>query len=254
MQALVSEQFGMLAQFLPIMSGPAAYAVETTSYRVVIMEGSRSLARLLATGLKAESLAVEVAQDLESVHEELSSRSANLLILDLDLPDLDGPATLDNLRQLYPDVAILVLSARSGVDGLVSALDHGADDYLQKPFSLLELMARVRVFRRRAEVPASKPAARSTKLVLDREQSCVERDGRRIELTPREFALLEYLVQNPGKTLSRAMLTQEVWNMPMEANTNIVDVYIKYLRDKVDGQYEQKLIRTVRGLGYVFQN
>lgn len=259
MQSTMIEQFGILSQFVPMVGGmpERPMALESKSaapvFHVVILEGSDSLARLLATGLKADSLDVEVAPGLADAYSLLGRRATNLLILDLDLPDCKGLSVLGDLRTRYPDVAILVLSGRNGVDGLVSALDHGADDYLQKPFSLLELMARVRALRRRSSGSVPKPASRAGKLLLDREQCRVERDGRMIDLTPREFALLEYLVQNAGKTLSRAQLSQAVWNMSVETNTNIVDVYIKYLRDKLDGEYDDKLIRTVRGMGYIFQ-
>ena len=160
---------------------------------------------------------------------------------------------MQTLRTKRPNLRVLVLSGRAGVDGLVTALDHGADDYLMKPFSLIELMARVRALRRRSDVVETMPVTKPSKVVLNRDQYRVQRDGRNIDLTPREFDLLEYMMEHAGKTLTRAMLTQEVWNMPADANTNIVDVYVKYLRDKLDGEHDEKLIRTVRGIGYLFQ-
>ena len=259
MQVAINEQFGMLAQFLPtwqgenVLSAKTPVEMPTGAYRVLIMEGSDALARLLATGLSAESLAVEVVADLASVARRLEKRSYQLMILDLDQPDMDGLATLRTLRTEQPEMHILVLSGRTGVEGLVAAFDHGADEYLMKPFSLLEMMARVRALRRRSAsaIPAVTPT--TSKLVLQREQCRAERDGRVIDLTPREFALLDFMMQHAGKTLSRAMLTQQVWNMEVEGNTNIVDVYVKYLRDKLDGGYSEKLIRTVRGMGYMLQ-
>jgi two-component system copper resistance phosphate regulon response regulator CusR len=259
MQAVMSEQFGILARFLPMMNPDqirafgAGEVSQAASYRVLIMERSTSLAKLLATGLSSESLAVDVTHDLDSAMKQFESQSYNLLIFDLDLPEMGGAALLQDLRAKRPDVRILVLGGRTGVEDLVTAFDHGADDYLLKPFSLLELMARVRALRRRSLFAAQAPAPRTSSLVLHRDQCRVERDGRTIDLTPRELALLEFLMENPGKTLSRSMLSQQVWNMPAEANTNIVDVYIKYLRDKLDEGHDEKLIRTVRGLGYVFQ-
>ena len=259
MQVAMNEQFGVLAQFLPTWQGdsfPSAEAIvetPTSAYRVLIMEGSDALARLLATGLSAESLAVDVVPDPASVARRLEKGSYQLMILDLDQPDMDGLAMLRTLRAEQPDMHILVLSGRTGVEGLVAAFDHGADEYLMKPFSLLEMMARVRALRRRSAsaAPAVMPA--TGKLVLHREQCRAEREGRLIDLTPREFALLDFMMQHAGKTLSRAMLTQQVWNMEVEGNTNIVDVYVKYLRDKLDGGYSDKLIRTVRGMGYMLQ-
>jgi DNA-binding response OmpR family regulator len=258
MQAMLSEQFGMLSRFLPVMNEEFARESmtvgETSSEgsRVLIMEKSVSLAKLLATGLSTESFVVDVTHDMESAAALVNSCSYDLAILDLGLPEPEGVALLQNLRVASPNARVLVLSGQKGVQDLVAALEHGADDCLMKPFSLLELMARVRALRRRGPSQVQqKPKA--GKLVLHSGQCRVERDGRNIDLTPREFALLEFLIENSGKTLSRTMLSQRVWNMPAEANTNIVDVYIKYLRDKLDGGFENKLIRTVRGMGYLFQ-
>lgn len=256
MQAVMSQQYGMLARFLPTINAQSLDAivpkatVSAAAYRVLIMEASVPLARLLATGLVAESLSVDITHDLESALKHVERTAYDLFILDLDIPDLDGAALLEGLRVQLPNSRILALSARAGIEGLVFALDHGADDYLPKPFSLLEMMARARALRRRSAAPSTVPKGC---IVLHRDQCRVQRDGRFIDLTPREFTLLEYLMQNAGKTLSRAVLTQEVWNLPAEGNTNIVDVYIKYLRDKLDGDHEVKMIRTVRGMGYLFQ-
>lgn len=260
MQANLNEQFGMLSQFLPmICEAPPTRpvpAVEThvTPFRLMIMEASVPLARLLATGLQADCSSVEVTHDLKSALESLEKCPSELLILDLDMPNMDGLGLLRSLRAKRPEVRILALSQRSGIEDMARALDNGADDYVPKPFSLIELMARIRALRRRSHMAARTPAAKSANLVLHRDQCRVERDGRFIDLTPREFTLLDYLMQHAGKTLSRAVLTQEVWNMPFEGNTNIVDVYIKYLRDKLDGDSDVKLIRTVRGIGYSYQS
>jgi len=259
MQIAVSEQAGMLSQFLPMINNEIVRAAQPleearpATYRVLIMERSLPLARLLATGLSAESLLVDVTHDPESASCQFESRSYNLVILDLDVAENDGLNLIASLRGRRPEIRVLALGGQTGVAGLVNALDHGADDYLFKPFSLLEMMARVRALSRRSSQAAAPASPRANKLTLHRDQCRVERDGRNIDLTPREFALLEVLVENAGKTLSRSMLTQQVWNMPAEANTNIVDVYIKYLRDKIDGDHDEKLIRTVRGMGYLLQ-
>jgi two-component system copper resistance phosphate regulon response regulator CusR len=144
---------------------------------------------------------------------------------------------------------MLVLTARSGVEQKVAALHSGADDCLTKPFSLAELMARVQVLMRRNSgvIPNCSTVG---DLVLLREERRVERNGRRIDLTPREFAILEFLMRTPGRPVSRATLLEEVWNMPSDPSTNIVDVYMKYVRDKVDLPGEPKLTHTVRGIGY----
>ena len=256
MFAIAAEQSGLLSQFLPsldrVEAGHAGVAETTqTKRRILILEENAALAKLLATGLAAEKLLVETAHCVESALLRLANHSYDMVVLGLNENNPDHMSRFQELRALASTARVLVLGT-SGVAGLVSALDNGADDYLMKPFSLVELMARVRALLRRGAEP--RPAqSRPDKLVLHRDQCRVERDGRSIDLTPREFALLEVLMKNAGKTLSRAMLTQEVWNMSAEANTNIVDVYIKYLRDKIDGEHEEKLIRTVRGMGYVMQ-
>jgi DNA-binding response OmpR family regulator len=166
---------------------------------------------------------------------------------------MDGMAVLKRVRLTQPHLPILVLTARNRTADLVTALEQGADDCLIKPFSLQELLARVRGLLRRR----SAPAVGSTKvdnLIINTEEHSVLRGDRRIDLTLREFALLEYLMKNLGKAVSRATLMQEVWNIPFDPTTNIVDVYMKYLRDKIDLAGEVKLIRTVRGVGYMMSN
>ena len=259
MQAAISAQFGAFSQFLTSSNpGPESFdnldrESQQAPFRVLVLEASVPLARLLATGLLTDCSSVEVSHDLDAGLKQFEELNSELLIVDLDLPGLDSAAFLHELRARRQDVSVLALSGRGGIEDMVAALDNGADDYLAKPFSLLELMARVRALRRRSQGMERNPAPKSTSLVLRRDECRVERDGRLIDLTPREFTLLEYLVQNPGRTLSRAVLSQEVWNMPVEGNTNIVDVYIKYLRDKIDGNHNVKLIRTVRGMGYSYQ-
>ena len=258
MHVSAAQPFELLSQFLPSMPQEHAVQVDSsveaqrTAHRILILESNASLANLLATGLSAESLGVEVTDCVEAAMERLTAGTYQVLIVDLDLPGVDGASLLQSFRTRRPDMRVLALSGRSSVEDLVAALDCGADDYLFKPFSLLELTARVRALRRRSQAQSSTRSERA-KLTLNRDQCRVERDGKQIDLTPREFALLDVMVQNAGKTLSRSMLTREVWNMPAESNTNIVDVYMKYLRDKIDGEHEDKLIRTVRGIGYILQ-
>jgi DNA-binding response OmpR family regulator len=172
---------------------------------------------------------------------------------------MDGMAVLKQVRQRNPVLPILVLTARNRTEDLVSALEQGADDCLIKPFSFQELLARVRGLLRRNSVRSAAPikvGGSSTvgNLTMNVEEHWVLRGDRRIDLTVREFALLEYLMNNAGKAVSRKTLMEEVWNVPFDPSTNIVDVYMKYLRDKIDLAGEPKLIRTVRGVGYVLSN
>lgn len=218
--------------------------------RILIVEDDLSLASFLSHELQAESFAVELAHDGEAALEILQSgRPQDLLILDLNLPGLDGIGLLERVRPLRPRLPILVLTARSRIEDKVQAFQSGADDCQVKPFSFVELLARVRALLRRNSgmIPN---VSKVGDLVLHREERRVERNGRRIELTPREFGILEFLMRNAGRPVSRATLSEEVWNTPHDPSTNIVDVYMKYVRDKVDLPGEPKLTHTVRGVGY----
>jgi two-component system copper resistance phosphate regulon response regulator CusR len=166
---------------------------------------------------------------------------------------MDGMAVLKRVRLSQPRLPILVLTARNRTGDLVLALEQGADDFLIKPFSFQELLARVRGLLRRSSTPRVN-SSKVGNLTLNTEEHSVLRGDRRIDLTLREFNLLEYLMNNVGKAVSRSTLMQEVWNIPFDPTTNIVDVYMKYLRDKIDLAGEVKLIRTVRGIGYVLNN
>ena len=217
---------------------------------ILIVEDDQSLAGFLSQELQAASFAVDLVHDGEEALELLQhKRKYDLLILDLNLPGLDGISLLQHVRPSLPRLPMLVLTARSRVEDKVMALQNGADDCLVKPFSFVELLARVRALLRRNSgvIPNS---SRIGDLVLYREERRVERNGRRIDLTPREFAILEYMMRNPERPVSRATLFEEVWSGPHDPSTNIVDVYMKYVRDKVDQAGERKLIHTVRGVGY----
>jgi DNA-binding response OmpR family regulator len=208
------------------------------------------LAGFLRQELQAASFAADSVYNGREALDRLNSQNRyDLLILDLNLPEIDGIGVLKQLKPSQPRMRTLVLTARNRVEDKVLALQTGADDYLVKPFSPMELLARVRALLRRdsESVPNTSQVG---DLILYREERRVERNGRRIELTPREFALLECLMRNPGKPVSRATLYEEVWNAPFDPSTNIVDVYMKYVRDKVDLPGERKLTQTIRGFGY----
>lgn len=218
------------------------------SGRILVAEDDQPLSRFLDRTLRAESHVVELAHDGTTALEMIRS-DLDLLILDINLPGLDGLSILRRMRPMHPRLPVLVLTARSRVEDMVMALESGADDCLTKPFSYVELLARVRALLRRNSGTLQN-FSQIADLVLHREEHRVERNGRKVELTPREFGLLEYLLRQPGTPASRATLMKEVWDMEFDPSTNVVDVYMKYVRDKVDLPGERKLIRTVRGIGY----
>jgi two-component system copper resistance phosphate regulon response regulator CusR len=234
---------------------PAHPATITQSHQVLIVEDDVPLAKFLAREFKLMGLGVHVSNDAESACEHIESSHYNLVILDLNLPNMDGIAFLQRLRAGQPRCPILVLTARTSTEDRLLAFNHGADDCLLKPFSFQELQARMRNLLRRNTQPAAPTSATHVgELSINREEHRVMRGPRRIDLTPREFSMLECLMNNVNKPISRIVFMKEVWNTAFDPTTNIVDVYMKYLRDKIDGEGEPKLIRTVRGIGYELRN
>ncbi len=218
--------------------------------RILIAEDDAPLAGFLRKGLEAEHYSVDVAADGEVARDLAVAYDYDLMVLDLTLPKRDGLAVLNDVRNAKENVPILVLTGRSRVEDRVSTLDRGADDYVTKPFSFSELSARVRALLRRGKLP-QQVTLQVDDLVLDRIEHKVERGGRRIELTSKEFALLEYLMRNAGRCITRAMIIEHVWNISFDTTTNVVDVYINYLRKKIDENAPKKLIHTIRGSGYL---
>jgi DNA-binding response OmpR family regulator len=221
--------------------------------RILVVDDDEIIARFLKSGLEFASFSVDMVHDGETALAMLQeTRRYDLVILDLNLPKLDGFSLLQRIRPAQPRLPVLVLTARNQLADKVKAFNCGADDCLTKPFSLLELQARVvALMRRNSGLIAN--ISTSADLTLNREEHRVERNGRQIELTPREFAILEYLMRHAGQPVSRATFLEEVWNLSRDTATNIVDVYMKYVRDKVDCLGEQKLIHTIRGVGYVLR-
>ena len=226
----------------------------TYSHRVLIVEDDKSLSKFLSRELNLLKFAVDVSHDSESAFLNLEASTYDLVVLDLNLPGMDGIAILQRIRATVQHrFPILVLTARSATEDVIRAFEHGADDYLVKPFSFQEMQARMRNLLRRhySPVPQAAPVG---DLTMDRAGRRVMRGQRRIELTPREFSILECLMNNVGRPVSRTSLMKEVWQISFDPTTNIVDVYMKYLRDKIDGEGEVKLIHTVRGVGYELRN
>lgn len=217
--------------------------------QILVAEDDVALAQFLRKGLERQQYAVNVVHDGQSVLQALTDMPCDLLTLDLNLPNLDGMSVLKQLRPSKPRLPVLVLTGRATLEDRIQALDTGADDCITKPFSFVEFLARVRALLRRNNGPAG-GVLRVGDLVLNRAEMRVERAGQRIDLTAKEFALLEYLMLNTPRPVSRVMIMENVWKAAYDPKTNLVDVYVKYVRDKVDQNFTPKLIRTVRNIGY----
>jgi heavy metal response regulator len=217
--------------------------------RILVVEDESRIADFLSRGLVSAGFAVDVAATGGSAIDMIHSTDYDLVILDLGLPDVDGLTVLQKIRNRKVSPPVLILSARDAVDDRVKGLEGGADDYLVKPFAFVELLARVRVLLRRGQPTPEKLQVGD--LSLDCIRRKVSRDGENIELAPKEFSILEYLMRNRGRPLSRTMIVEHVWDMDYDGLTNIVDVYIRHLRSKIDDKWQQKMIQTVRGIGYM---
>ncbi len=216
---------------------------------ILVIDDERRIADFVSRGLKEAGYRVETATSGAAAVEKIQANEYDLLVLDLMLPDMDGLELLEKIRDRKDSPPVLILSALGAVDDRVKGLERGADDYLGKPFSFVELLARVRALLRRGKPDPER--LQVADLVLDCLRRKATRAGEPIDLAPKEFSILEYLVRNRGRPLSRSLIVEHVWDMDYDGLTNIVDVYVRHLRGKVDDPWPQKLIHTVRGVGYM---
>lgn len=221
--------------------------------KLLIVEDEKRLCQTVAKHLKAEGYTIDTCHDGSDALSYIDGTEYDAVVLDIMLPGLDGISVLKTIRSRKIPVPVLLLTAKTSVEDRVCGLDSGADDYLTKPFSLDELSARIRVMIRRNGVDREGSSLTAGPLTLDTEKKAAFRDGKEIPLTAKEYAILEYLMHNKGIVLSREKITHHIWNYDYDGASNIVDVYIRTLRGKVDAGFDQKLIQTVRGLGYVIR-
>jgi two-component system copper resistance phosphate regulon response regulator CusR len=217
--------------------------------RILIVEDEKRIQDFLSRGLESAGYAVDIAGSGSAAIDLVHGTEYDLVILDLMLPDMDGLAVLQKIRNRKMSPPVCILSARDAVDDRVKGLEGGADDYLVKPFAFVELLARVRALLRRGQPTPERLQVGD--LSLDCIRRKVSRGGENIELAPKEFSILEYMMRNRGRPLSRTMIVEHVWDMDYDGLTNIVDVYIRHLRSKIDDLYPVKMIHTVRGIGYM---
>ena len=220
--------------------------------RILVVEDEAKVASFIKRGLEEEHYAVDVASDGEEGVDMVDVYEYDLAILDIMLPKRDGLSVLSHIRKKNKSMPVILLTAKDMLEDKVKGLDMGADDYLTKPFAFEELLARIRALLRRGK-PEESLLLVLDDLVLDPVTHNVTRDGGEIPLTAKEYALLEYFMRNPERVLTRTMISEHVWNIKFDTYTNVIDVYISYLRNKIDKGHDKKLLHTVRGVGYMIK-
>jgi heavy metal response regulator len=221
--------------------------------RILFVEDDKSIVRFVKKGLIENSYTVDVAFDGEEGLNLALHRSYDLIILDILLPKMDGRDLLKRLRKMEIQTPLIFLTAIDAESDIIQGFNLGADDYLTKPFSFNELLARIRAILRRGKITSSPPRLQVANLVLDVEGHRVFRDKIKIELTPKEYTLLEFLMRHPGQIVTRTMIAEKVWDYHFDTGTNVVEVHVSHLRNKIDRDFERKLLHTVKGVGYVLE-
>jgi len=220
--------------------------------RLLVVEDEKKVANFIKKGLEEEGYAVDLASNGRTGLDMGLDKIHDLIILDLNLPEMDGLSILQQLRSRKISTPVLLLTVRASIEDRVLGLDTGADDYLPKPFAFQELLARIRALLRR-QADTQPPLLQIADLKLDPAQRVVYRSEQKIDLTPKEFALLDYFMRNPDRVLTRTMIAEHVWDYDFDTETNVIDVYVNYLRKKIDTDRDTRLIHTVRGVGYVMR-
>ena len=220
--------------------------------RILVIEDEKKVASFIKKGLEEEHYAVDIAHDGETGFYLSEINDYDLIVLDLMIPKIGGLEVLKRIRGKKNNVAVLVLTAKNSVEDIVRGLDSGCDDYLTKPFEFIEFLARIRALLRREKMD-KEPLLKVGDLTLSLVTHKVMREGKEIDLTSKEYALLEYFMRNPDKVLTRTMISEHVWDYHFDSLTNVIDVYVNYLRKKIDKDFEPKLIHTIRGVGYIMK-
>jgi heavy metal response regulator len=220
--------------------------------RILVIEDEKKVASFIKKGLEEEHYAVDTSYDGETGLYMADVNEYDLIVLDLMIPKIDGLEVLKRIRSNKNNVPILVLTAKDTVEDIVKGLDSGCDDYLTKPFNFVVFLARIRALLRREKIE-KEPLLKIADLTLSPVTHKVTRRGKEIELTSKEYALLEYFMRNPDKVLTRTMISEHVWDYHFDSLTNVIDVYVNYLRRKIDKDFEPKLIHTIRGVGYIMK-
>jgi heavy metal response regulator len=222
--------------------------------RILLVEDDKSIARFVKKGLLENGFSVDTAFDGEEGHSMAVQRSYDLIVLDIMLPKIEGTEVLKRIRGREVQTPVIFLTAKDSEGDIVQGLNLGADDYLAKPFSFNELLARIRAILRRGKTGDSPSKLQAANLILEVDGHWVFRDKTKIELTPKEYVLLEFFMRHQGQIITRTMISERIWDYHFDTSTNVVDVHVSHLRNKVDKDFEPKLLHTVKGVGYVFED
>jgi heavy metal response regulator len=222
--------------------------------RILLVEDDKGIVRFVKKGLLENSFSVDVATDGEEGLNSVLHMKYDLIVLDILLPKMDGREVLKKIRSMDIQTPVIFLTAKDSESDIVKGLNLGADDYLTKPFSFNELLARLQAILRRGKAVSSPSRSQVANLILEPDGHRVFREKVKIELTPKEYALLEFFMRHPGQIITRTMISEKVWDVHFDTSTNIIDVHVSHLRNKIDKDFEPKLLHTVKGVGYVLED